>query len=146
MSNRQRLYGNTFQQSDRAIVSNYMKTLFSDRAIAGDHQWPYALVIPAIQRSWAIIWKLGLKAWFPYDRSRSPDCWKYYQQSPAIIWKHFSAIGRSSAIISDPTLLSDSSDQVSVSDHMETRLKSLDSTRSLTIIGSLKILPAIVSD
>ena len=49
---------------------------------------------------------------------------------------------RSSAIL----LLSDSSDQVSVSDHMETRLKSLDSTRSLTIIGSLKILPAIVSD
>ena len=39
------------------------------------------------------------KAYFPYDRSRSPDRWTYCQRSSAIIWKHFSTIGRSSAII-----------------------------------------------
>ena len=44
------------------------------------------------------------------------------QQSSAIIWEYFSAIGRSSAIVSDPTF-SDSSDPAIESDHMETRLK-----------------------
>ena len=57
-SDRQRLYGNTFQRS-LAIVSDYMETLFSDRAI-GDRERSYASVIPAIRRSRAIIWKLGL--------------------------------------------------------------------------------------
>ena len=36
-----------------------METLFSDRAIVGDRERSYALVIPAIRRSWATIWKLG---------------------------------------------------------------------------------------
>ena len=70
-SDRQRLYGNTFERSgDRqrstaiiwkhfsaigwssAIVSDYMETLFSDRAIVGDRERSYASVNPAIRRSW----------------------------------------------------------------------------------------------
>ena len=41
-SDSQRLYGNTFQR-DRAIVSDYMETIFSDRAIVSDPtlQWFY---------------------------------------------------------------------------------------------------------
>ena len=53
-SDHQRLYGNTFQPSgDQAIVSDYMKILFSDR------ERSYVSVIRAIRRSWAIMWKLG---------------------------------------------------------------------------------------
>ena len=48
-SDRQRLYGNSFQRS--AIVSDYMETLFSYRAIVGDRERSYASVIPAIWRS-----------------------------------------------------------------------------------------------
>ena len=48
-----------------AIVSDYMETLFNDRAIVSDRQCSSAT---------------------------------------AFIWKHFSVIGRSSAIVSDPTL------------------------------------------
>ena len=58
-----------------AIVSDYIETLFSDRAIvgdrqrlygntfqrSGDRQRSYASVIPAIRRSWAIIWKVGFR-------------------------------------------------------------------------------------
>ena len=53
------------------------------------------------------------------DRQR---LWKHFSaigRSSAIIWKHFSAIGRSSAILR----FSDSNDPAIVSDHMETRLK-----------------------
>ena len=45
-----------------AIVSDYMGTLFSDRAIVDDRERSYALVIPAIRRSWVIIWKLGFNS------------------------------------------------------------------------------------
>ena len=57
-SNRQRLCGNTFQWSG----NDYMETLFSDRAIVGDCERFYASVIPAIRRSWAVIWKPGFMA------------------------------------------------------------------------------------
>ena len=38
-----------------AIVSDYMETRFSDRAIVGDRQRSYASVIPAIRRSCTIV-------------------------------------------------------------------------------------------
>ena len=74
-----------------------------------------------------VFWLLGLTDWnictslftlFPYDRSRSPNRWKYCQLSSVVVWKHFSVIGRSWAILR----FSDSRDTAIVSDHTKTRL------------------------
>ena len=64
-NDRQRLYGNTFQRSgDRQRL--YRNTFQrSGRIVIRERS--YASVIPAIRRSWAIIWKLG----FTNERSHS---------------------------------------------------------------------------
>ena len=75
-------YHRRIAENTLAIVSEYMETLFSDRGIVRDRH-DLRLYRNTFQR-------LG-------DRQRSGD----RQGSSAIIWKHFSAIGGSSAIVSD---------------------------------------------
>ena len=88
-SDRQRLYGNTFQRSNDRRRS-YGNTFQRSSTII----WkPFS----AIERSSAIIWKH-----FSAIERSSAIIWKHFsaiERSSSIIWKHFSAIERSSAII-----------------------------------------------